>query len=226
MPLLRAQVCLAADSSIPADIAINTFHFDAQPTGLPLAPTLEQLVTGERDGSPDERGMNGDLSDLYNDISDHLSSAIDPSNSRIKWYNLDTPAPRFPFLELPMDSFITTSTSALPSELAIVSSFQADPVQGVNQARRRNRVYLGPLGGNTINTTDGRIGSLATGIIKDAFVNLAQNSNGALSWAWVIYSPTSGVYTAVDSGWVDNAFDIQRRRGIEATIRNTWEESA
>jgi len=41
-------------------------------------------------------------------------------------------------------------------------------------------------------------------------------------WDWVVYSPTNGNTVNVDNGWVDNAFDTQRRRGLAVTARTNW----
>jgi hypothetical protein len=38
----------------------------------------------------------------------------------------------------------------------------------------------------------------------------------------VLYSRTSGSSVLIDNGWVDNAPDIQRRRGIDPSARTTF----
>jgi len=52
---------------------------------------------------------------------------------------------------------------------------------------------------------------------------------GGLSVKWAVYSPTTDAVDTIDNafndvldGWVDNAFDTQRRRGPAATTRITW----
>jgi hypothetical protein len=42
------------------------------------------------------------------------------------------------------------------------------------------------------------------------------------SWDWVVYSPTDDAYHEVANGWVDNAWDTQRRRGYKPTSRTTF----
>lgn len=40
---------------------------------------------------------------------------------------------------------------------------------------------------------------------------------------WLIHSRVgAGSFSAVETGWVDNAMDTQRRRGPKATSRYTW----
>lgn len=41
-------------------------------------------------------------------------------------------------------------------------------------------------------------------------------------WGWVIWSEKLEQSFAVAGGWVDNAWDTQRRRGMPATTRTLW----
>nr|CRY96581.1 hypothetical protein [uncultured prokaryote] len=230
MVLFQAQVILAADSSIPADVAINSYHFQIYPQGQFLAIpeiSIEQLITGERELDIDENGIHGDLCDFYVSIGEFLSIDINAAASRIKWYNLEEPEPRVPLLELPMKPFVTANSS-LPAEIAIVSSFEALPLNGVRQSTRRNRVYLGPLSQEVVGFSNNaaRVPAAVQTAITDAASNLALNSFDQPRWTWVVYSPTTGASTPVQRGWVDDAWDSQRRRGIEASTRTNWVQDA
>lgn len=92
------------------------------------------------------------------------------------------------------------------------------------QARRRGRIYLGPFGqtvlGTTAVTSDRPLAAAVTAI-ANAATALATATAGAVV-PWVIYSPTNGSGAVVTDGWVDNAFDTQRRRGVAATSRTLW----
>jgi hypothetical protein len=104
-------------------------------------------------------------------------------------------------------------------------SFQAVKVSGQTQARRRGRVYIGGLG---IVTTAGTTNSfpVPTGQVVTNLVNAAQNlGNDApdANWSWVVYSRANDIVVNVDNGWVDNAFDTQRRRGNAPSQRETFE---
>lgn len=224
--LFLAQVCLAAKSTIPADVAVNSFHFWLdEDAGTGSDHSFEDIITGDRPVAPDVNGIQGDLSDLYREIQSRLSSRIEPLDSVIKWYNLSAPAPRYPILELPLTGSYTIQNTTMPSEVAVCCSFQAEKVNGLSQASRRNRVYIGPLS-TAVNSLSGTIDSVVRQDFADAFENLASNSNNATEWTWVIYSPTTGEHHDVHDGWVDNAFDTQRRRGVEATERTTWEQNS
>jgi hypothetical protein len=42
-------------------------------------------------------------------------------------------------------------------------------------------------------------------------------------WTWIVVSEVAGLNDViVTNGWVDNAFDIQRRRGVTPTSRSTF----
>nr|CRY96631.1 hypothetical protein [uncultured prokaryote] len=222
--LILAQVCLAADTTIPADLAVNTFHFTVDPE-VDAGPdlTIEQVITGERPLATDENGIHGDLSDLYVAIENYISVNVDIPTSVVKYINLSDPAPRIPLLELPFDPAPDISSSGLPSEVAICSSFEAAKVSGVNQARRRNRVFLGPLSlGTIVGPPYGVVHANVRTVIADAFENFALNSETQAHWTWVVYSPTDDLTHNIANGWVDDAFDTQRRRGQEPTVRTNW----
>nr|CRY97675.1 hypothetical protein [uncultured prokaryote] len=227
MTLYRAQVHLVADSGISADIAMNTFHFDIDSaTILPLSISDEDVITGQRDLGLDENGINGDLSDLYSTCSEYFASQINPGASHIKWFDLSQPSPRYPVLDLPMDSFTATGTTSIPSEVAVTCSFSGAEEAGVNMARRRNRTFLGPLSVSCIEQSNGRIKSTARSTIAGAFENFAFNSFDQSFWEWVGVSPTDQVAWRIIQGWVDDAPDTQRRRGVSPLSRSSWQQPA
>jgi hypothetical protein len=82
-------------------------------------------------------------------------------------------------------------------------------------------VFIGPLGSSSIiSEGDAR----PTGELKGDLVQAAQvlRGNTALGVEWVVRSDTTGATAPVTDGWVDNAFDTQRRRGNRATQRNVF----
>lgn len=226
--LYLAQVVLAAQSSIPRDVAVNTFHVYVDGTGDATPRTDEEVIMGVLDGVPDINGPHGDISDIYGTLVDALSPEIDPTLSRIKWYLMSDPTPRVPRVDEPMDPWTpTTVYSGMPSEVAIVSSFEAAKLQGANQASRRNRVYIGPLSNFVLSPSNpGRLPTAVVDLFAGAFENFAQNSETQDDWEWRVYSDKLGESYPIVSGWVDDAFDSQRRRGVEATMRNTWTQNS
>ena len=197
----RAQVVLNMDSGVPADAATNTWYFGAD-TALGLD------------------NAEAALQQFYADIQTLLSSLINPATSLIKWYDMGDPEPRVPIRLSSLT--LTTGTGAMAPELALVGSYQAERLSGVNQARRRGRVFIGPL--STI--AGDRPGAPQVADLRDAMSDLLlESSNGGVGtteFLWLQHSQTDGTYNEVATGWVDNEFDTQRRRGRLATTRNTF----
>lgn len=175
-----------------------------------------------------------------------LSSSYDPAHPHFQAYNMLDPEPRLPVLDtMPVLTISTAGPNDLPAELAIVVSYQAHPVSGLNQRRRRGRFYWGPLSFNISGSPDiplipnAIVTSLATAAWNNFVVDLA-NPDASLA----VFSgytakdiavgdtPTGddddqpelvpGAFARVDMLWVDNAWDTQRRRGLKATFREAF----
>lgn len=216
---VRAQVSLPCGSGIPADDAVNTFYF--QSSGIDAAAVATSA--------------QGKLTTFYQAIDGPLlSGASIVGPLRTQFYDLTDPAPRVPILEGTIT--VTLGIGAgLPSECAICLSFQGDVVSGQSQARRRGRVYIGPLDADVATASGGRVTVAAASVtaLTGAASTLA-GGTPALEAIWSVFSPTTAgpapwvestlesAMTFVTNGWVDNAFDTQRRRGTEATARTLW----
>lgn len=202
---MRVQATLNPVSGVAADAAVNVWHF----------------LTDEEVATP--ALVEGALTDFYNGVR----AAISPSIKRtggltLKFYDLADPQPRVPFRETLLN---ITNTSvplyALPAENSLCLSFQGQRVSGESQARRRGRIYLGPLGysgaEDWARPSAGLISLLAT-----AGDTLLAASDAQLHWNWAVWSTVNAEMTVVTDGWVDNAWDTQRRRGLEYTSRSTF----
>lgn len=212
MPTYRAQVIIPHTNGIARDAMTNTFHF------IDFVP--QPLVDLADDVSPL-------LEQLYEDVyvgSNMASNAYAWLLTTIKWYDLSQPEPRVPYIT---SEPITAGTSAsvIPNEVSVVSSFQANPVSGIPQARRRGRVYLGGLGVAWFSpSASGLSPRLDTAKINQcalAFDNFRTAVAGT-SARWAVWSPTDAAAYLVDNGWVQNDPDTQRRRGVAATVRTVW----
>lgn len=122
---------------------------------------------------------------------------------------------------------------ALPEEVALVMSFEADvstisergPGGTRPRSSRRNRVYLGPLD-TTANTQDP---TTKRSHPTDGIRNLVLQ-NAALfldstalrdGWVWQTFSPKLWQMFPVLLCWVDDAWDTQRRRGPASVTRSS-----
>lgn len=219
MTTIRAQWSFESASGIPQDESMNVWHFN---------------IPGGWDTDV-ESDVNAALNTFYSSISAIYSENTITGDYELKIYDLIDAPPRVP-------KSITTGTitdlddgDALPTECSIVMSFEGSPESGLTQRRRRGRVYLGPLSNGVASTALGlvTVGGPTLTLIQDAAQELIVATG--LDLDWVVFSPTTAgappwdlttvesATTFVASGWIDNAFDTQRRRGTIATTRLTFE---
>lgn len=219
MPVyLRAQVNIPQASNLAADAAQNTLYFRDPGDDVEVAAdSAHDLITA-----------------FYTTFDQSIySGATTLPAVTVKYYDLTDPEPRVPVFEAGFT--ITTGTGAgYPSEVAICLSFQGERESGVNQARRRGRIYLGPLDADVGTTSTGRVVvapaavTAITGAASTMATGLGQTA------VWCVFSPTTAgpqpwsagvldvAFTPVTNGWVDNAFDTQRRRGTDSLVRTVW----
>ena len=123
--------------------------------------------------------------------------------------------------------------ASAPSELAICVSIHTNTA-GVPEhapggtrpkSRRRGRQYIGPFGVDVL--TDSGPGntpepsSLIISILKNAATKLMTDAIAA-GINWAVYSRKDTLFRGVNGGWVDNAWDIQRRRGELPTTKSSF----
>jgi hypothetical protein len=221
-----AQVVMPYRTGLPADIAVNQFAFSSDDT----IATAHAAVTTR-------------LEDFYNAadtgyaISQLLSGALDRGSNaaEIRYFDLaghlDGSAHGSPvFIDNWTVGAISGAASApLPEECALCLSFHADyatdpEFSGVMRprARDRGRVYIGPLNNVTGGyDTNGRStpGATVATSLGEAGTRLADSGAASL---WCVWSRVDSALKEVVAGWVDDAFDTQRRRGPEATARVLW----
>jgi hypothetical protein len=205
MPILRAQVAIPAVSTVSEDTVTNTWHFTTTDT---TEGTLTLLKAA--------------LVDFYEDMDAYKSDLQLWASARVKIYNMSDPEPRVPIDDVGLTLTSAPSGTSLPHEVAAVLSFHGEYVSGFSQARRRGRIYFGPLNNTSFNDASGVMNATFCGILNAAGGALLAASDSASDWAWVVYSPTGETSYPVVGGWVDNAPDIQRRRGFKSTARVTF----
>lgn len=212
MAILRAQVVLPMFTNTPEDVVTNTLYFEQN-------TPVDWMLTAD--------AVTPYLETFYESIfsgTDRLANYIVPAAVTVRWYNMDEPEPRVPYI-VAMGLESTVSTSIVPTEASIVLSFQGDREAGVPQARRRGRIYIGGLGQGCIAASSGStfptVGSGVRTSITNAATALRDGVQSAAA-TWVVWSPTTSSATEVTNGWVDNAIDTQRRRSVERTARTLW----
>lgn len=220
MPLVRAQCVLPMRTNLPRDVITNTFHFGSE---YDMTLAISNLDVA--------------LSNFYLEAyALGMASYVRYEAAYIKYYDLLLPEPRVPTISTDLGTNlgagISSANTQIPTEVAAVLSFEAPPVSGTPQSRRRGRVYLGGIAETMITASSGSTPFFpiwepafitdVTEAAEDNLLNLDAATSGDLQWA--VYSPTSGPVTAytITQGWFDNGPDTQRRRSVAATARTTW----
>lgn len=108
------------------------------------------------------------------------------------------------------------SDGQAPSEVALCLSYATTNAWEGTTARRRGRIFLGPLKNADVDTPRPspvmRSDALALG---QALYNV-----GGADAMWMLWSPTDGVAAPIEVVSVDDAWDTQRRRGLSPTTRD------
>lgn len=215
MTILRVLVTFNREDGVPADATTNTFHFN---TGGVLLPTDAAEVRGRVLAF-----YNTATTGMIQSIGKYLSREIVGAEVGCKVYDLNDPEPRVPVLDSP---FVVTEGSSgdnMVSEVAVCLSYGTAVVAGDVRARHRGRLFIGPLNVQAQEFMAGEptVSADLRGDLGKAAQALIAQDTALLKWS--VYSRADGTaHAPITHGWVDNAFDIQRRRGVKATIRSAW----
>lgn len=183
---------------------MNTWHF-----------TCTAIDEGTRNA------IQTELVDFYEALDTYKSNTMAWQNTRLRWFDLSDPEPRYP-VEDELMGLTSGSTGATARELAVAVSFHGEFVSGTSAGRRRGRIYFGPLSSTVLDSSTGFISSSVVTAFATAAGALLTASNAASDWAWVVWSDAGNTAYPVVDGWVDNAPDVQRRRGARNTLRTDF----
>lgn len=214
--IYRAQVVLPGKSGLPEDVFVNNWYFR---NDVVLAPLGEVTGAIKRVLDSFYTGAAATGSRVSNFLSPYIGVG-----TVYHIYDLGQAPPRTRHREV-ASPLVGQPTSTLPTEVALCLSFYA----GNNAPRRRGRIYIGPLGGNVLTTSTGSLPVPAPGLLEtiaDRASNVGRTTEN-VTWVMVtrggtkppLEPPNARVITA---GWVDSAWDTQRRRGLKATGRTVF----
>lgn len=209
MPNVLAQTTLPYLTGFPEDVSVNTWSFD-------IASTDESNLLE----------IASFLGVFYGGVMPYYSEVVDSQNFGVKIYDRADPEPRTPLFDTTGALAVGPGEGGLPEEVAVCLSFRGVLASGSPPARRRGRVYLGPLNGSAISLADAQNRVYVAQDFIDDIVSAYE-----LAWAELttagnvheVWSSAAGAGYTVVAGWVDNAFDTQRRRGVRANSRTTFE---
>lgn len=196
---ILCQVIMPRDTLIPADTAINTWAF----------------ATPSSTYDPDEiDAIGAALDGFYNEFAICLAGNHAADSWRIKAYNLADPEPRTPIADELMSEKPVAEGNPFPAEVAVCLSFRGPFVSGEPNARRRGRVFLGPLDGSMSHSDAGAIRPAPLVFEKagDALLEFGL-ALGPLGITHSVWSRADDTLYPVVEYWMDDAFDTQRRRG-------------
>lgn len=192
-------------SGLPEDHYVNSFCFRNDIIGV---------HPGERIADTLEDFYGGVHAPATSALSQFIPEMMVSATAEVRVYDLGAPAPREPEIYLRTMTAMGTNTP-LPSECASCLSFVAGP----NTPRTRGRIYLGPL-------SSGAMGTVSAGHLRPS-ASMQSSMVQAATWlmggpndiTWCLLSQADASAKVITGGWVDDAFDTQRRRGGDPTAR-------
>lgn len=199
------QITLRTADGIPENFIVNQFCID----GMELGDGFTLEMTDAIKAFYDE--INGPV----------LSDAINVDGHMAKFYDLPGVKPNYPYIEHEWGLDVVPTGDTFAPEVALCLSFQGDRTPGFPQARRRGRIFLGPIRDGI--QTNGRPSGPTLVAVKDA----AETLSGAIpdvrnGYRWAVWSVTDQQAVFIVDGWVDDSWDTQRSRGYAPTTKLTW----
>lgn len=216
MPHVFAQLRIPHRNLMPEDAVVNGFHF----TGVDDTGDMVTAIIGRL-----YRFFCAVPPGPSNSLNTFMSGELNLPGARVKFYDWGDPEPRAPIADESPSLVQGTpvATTNLPGEVALCTSYRGPLVSGALPARRRGRLYIGPLNTGAVSasgTASARPSAAFRSTLSAATEELASEST--LGCRWVVWSRVNSEATAIEYGWVDDAFDTQRRRGVAATTRTNW----
>lgn len=161
------------------------------------------------------------LTTFYQGIDDLFFSVVYMSNeSTVTIYDMADAPPRVPIAGPDTIDLSMSANTALPADCSVCLSYHAQYSSGVNRARRRGRVFIGPLNANVGAVVSGqgvRVTTASVTALLDAAEDLYTTAVTPITWA--MWSETDGVAHPITDFSVDNGLDTRRSRDNAATTR-------
>jgi hypothetical protein len=206
MGIDHVTVTLAHKNGLARDSVVNSFTFRTP------GDFIDPLDAGKI-----EAALNG----FYNDVHAPIVRHFDVTNDLA-----GTPAGSPVFMGLLTNLDVNVSANGLPNEMALCLTAAADFGADVEfapgsrpRARDRGRVYLGPFNTDAMESSGPGSATVPSPGIIDVIVGAGQFLMDDPDTEWVVWSRRAAGVKTVTSAWVDNAWDVQRRRGERPTAK-------
>lgn len=232
----RVQVVLPYGSNLPRDVAVNDFCIvqgSAGPTPVPddIAAITSKWTPALTAFYNDDAGTTGvPIAQMIGPIVKRSAGAC-----QIKYYQIGAPAGTPPYHIDTFELGPTGASSQVPLQVCIVDSIYSTHVglrTGVllPLARRRGRIFLGPLNNASIVETGV---PLTTSQVRQSVVDQSQqlaDSNNLESGddtddthsSWCVFSRSGNDVSPVNHGWCEDTLYTQRRRIERTATRLSW----
>jgi hypothetical protein len=185
-----------------------------------------------------ENSINAFFNSVASPNVDTMASFLSPWLSRgtnqmvVEQYHITATtgshAPMGPPFQTDMITLANTLNSPAPQECCIALSYHAindtipEHAPGSRpKSRYRGRIYFGPTVTAAFDSdpTSHRLR------VKASTISFMVNALKALLVAeptWGVWSKVDGLIRPIVAGWIDDDFDVQRRRGTDPVARVTW----
>jgi hypothetical protein len=227
MAIMLASVHLPHVSGIPEDEVINSF------------------VINNPAGAIDPPSVNGALHEFYNvdvaaggphNVANYIGEQISRAASacKVRWYDLTGHLDGSPHGSPVAETAITLGAVnpgalSLPSELCVVISTHGDLSNVLEEAgntrpraRLRGRSYIGPLSSIAMDQDASSKRVRVTLQCRATMAGAMARLMNAAGFDLCVWSRLNASASTVVGGFVDDGFDVQRRRGEKSTLRSTF----
>jgi len=192
------QVSLPVTDLLARNRIVNRFHL--------------KHVTGGIDDAALE-SMCEDIAEMYQTRYESLTKEID-----VRAYDTDA-VPNYPRAHVIVNPGIVW-TQATPREIALCLSYA-----GANRGnkRERGRMYLNPAitGAYTGVALRPTAGQMTWALKWYTEPNASLPDLGGVDWKFGVLSRVGGTFTQTQQAWVNDDWDVQRRRGLRESTRQT-----
>lgn len=247
--IFRVQAVHKHVNGLPRDSFVNTFHIRRTAPGDVIRADAEAVAEKIRDfyvnDVPGElEGVMDQFSDVVAGTGHEVKVSIIDEATGANADGVDAPPVWTEVFDHLGRAMLGTS-GGLPSEVAACLSYRNTSDGSVPPARRRGRIYIGPL----IPGSMGEVNQVpsVSAAFRDFMLAAANKLHDDLvalpsSYQWCIYSrpfagrgvieratkpdlpaiaARPGSTHDIDVFWMDDTFDTQRRRGERPTTRTT-----
>jgi hypothetical protein len=197
MTIVRAHVEWLVDDQYPENNIVNVPHFN-----------VGAVIPG------DDPSWGELAAEIAEESSAWQKASAVGHRVKVKVYDAEAPKPNYPHAVYENNETQRNLTN-WPHELALCLSYYAVH----NVQRHRGRLYLTP--GLMFNSQG--LDTFATGTMMQKMADYAKvlEGIGGVNVDWCVWSRVDRKAYSVTDYWVDNEWDVQRRRGLKATQRIT-----